>query len=527
MASELLGLLIEGLVASSAAIILVLLLRPLWRRSFGAASAPLLWLIVPLALVAVMLPAPVQILAEVSHVADTATATSVDSARAAAPTNVFGMRLLMLLWLLGSALAVLVFALQQRRFRRSLGDLRDGGRGFRIAEHTVAGPAVIGLLRPAIVVPADFEQRYSTEQRELILCHERSHLRRGDLFANALATALRSLYWFNPLIHYAAARMRHDHELASDAAVLQKFPHARRCYADALLNTQLAVPGLPVGCLWQSSHPLKERIQMFKQPAPTTRRRRIGIAIGFALALATAWAAWAAQPAQLQLAEGSSSGSAPTARPATHKVSFKLVAEGESSSPVLHVVEGQSFGIAVADWEADFTFDEIDAGHGSIAAVIRRAGELIARPTATFEYGKAFPLELGADAGDLQIEASVAALDAQAVAAATELSGYRVLHPPLYPKAALKAGQSGKVVLRVKVDTDGAPLDIAIASATLPGVFDAASIEAARAWRFNPARAGGRSVIGEVMVPICFSIQEDSGDACSATEAPSAAGDGV
>ncbi len=515
MASDLLGLLFEGLCASTAATALVLLLRPLWRRSFGAGCAPLLWLIVPLAIVAVMLPAPVQIISG-SVITDEAMSPPALIA-AAAPTasSWLGPRPLLILWLLGSAVAVLGFVMQQHRFRRSLGALRDAGRGYRVAEHNAAGPAVLGILRPTIVVPADFDTRYNAEQRALILSHERSHLRRGDLLANALATTLRSLYWFNPLIHYAAARMRHDHELASDAAVLREFPHARRCYADALLNTQLAVPGLPVGCLWQSSHPLKERIQMFKQPAPSQWRRSCGIVVGLVIATGAACAAWAAQPAQVRLAADASAGTAPTPRPATHRVKLHIIADGETSTPILHIVEGQSFGIASGRWEADFVYRGVDASHGTIDSVIRRDAEQIVRKTVQFNYAEPFVLDAGEAGAQLHIDARVAALDVEPETAATEVSGYRILHPPRYPKPAIQAKQSGKVVLRVKVGSDGVPLDIVVATTTLPGVFDAASIEAARAWRFNPARAQGRATVGEVMVPICFSVEED-GDYCAA-----------
>ncbi len=527
MASDLLGLLLEGLCASSAATALVLLLRPLWRRSFGAASAPLLWLIVPLAIVAVMLPAPVQIISG-SVSADDASSQAVLSATVpSAAGPLLGPRPLLVLWLLGSAVAVLGFAMQQHRFRRSLGALRDAGSGYRVAEHSGAGPAVLGILRPTIVVPADFDSRYNAEQRALILSHERSHLRRGDLLANALATTLRSLYWFNPLIHYAAARMRYDHELASDAAVLREFPHARRCYADALLNTQLAVPGLPVGCLWQSSHPLKERIQMFKQPAPSQWRRSCGIVVGLVIATGAACAAWAAQPAQVQLADGATAGTAPTPQRATHKVKLHLIADGETSAPILHIVEGQSFGIASGRWEADFVYRGVDADHGTIESVIRRDAEQIVRKTVQFDYAKPFVLDAGEPGAAFRIEAWIAALDLEPERAATEVSGYRMLHPPRYPQPAIQAKQSGKVVLRVKVGSDGVPLDIVVATTTLPGVFDAASIAAARAWRFNPARAQGRAIVGEVMVPICFSIQED-GDYCAAdsksTDSPVDAG---
>jgi TonB family protein len=147
------------------------------------------------------------------------------------------------------------------------------------------------------VLPADFEARYPADQASLVVAHERAHVRRGDVRANLLMAALRCLHWFNPLLHAAAARFRLDQELACDATVLARHPHARRAYADAMLNTQLAVPGLPVGCHWQSSRSLKERILMLKRPLPGRARRIAGQAM-LAVALAAgSYGAWALQPA--------------------------------------------------------------------------------------------------------------------------------------------------------------------------------------------------------------------------------------
>jgi bla regulator protein blaR1 len=130
-----------------------------------------------------------------------------------------------------------------------------------------------------------------------VVAHERTHVLRGDVRANLAVAALRCLHWFNPLLHAAATRFRLDQELACDATVLAHHPHARRAYADAMLNTQLAVPGLPVGCHWQSSQSLKERILMLKQPQPGAWRRRVGAVVLCAVLAGSSYAAWALRPA--------------------------------------------------------------------------------------------------------------------------------------------------------------------------------------------------------------------------------------
>jgi bla regulator protein blaR1 len=303
MAAEVLAFLLEGLLATSAAVLLVLAARRGWRRLFGAGSTPLLWAAVPLALLAIALPGPVLIDAAGDAIAVVDAHDATAAAHPVAPMRVPGVDLLLAAWLLGSLASLLHFTVQQRRFRRRLGALRKQGNGIAWAA-TPTGPAVLGLWRPRIVLPSDFEQRYDPLQQSLIIAHERSHLQRGDLLAVAIATMLRVVYWFNPLIHLAAARLRHDQELASDAEVMRLHPGAFRRYADALLDSRLPRSHPPVGCLWRSGHPLKERIVMLKLPAPSPLRRRAGTLSGTVLLLTVAATTWAAQPASVQRDDG-------------------------------------------------------------------------------------------------------------------------------------------------------------------------------------------------------------------------------
>lgn len=294
MSADAVQWLFEATGLMSAALILVLLLRTPLRRGFGARAAYALWLLVPLALLVTLLPAPERNLvpmrvAPVIVPADV-TATASGSAALAWPG------LLLAAWLAGVLLLVIDAWRAQRRYRRALGVLRQRDDGCLQSEGVRAGPAVFGLLRPRIVLPADFEQRYDHDERELVLAHERVHLRRGDLWINLAALALRGLQWFNPLMIYAAPRFRVDQEFAVDAAVLARRPSHIRRYAEAMLKTQLGYATSPLGCHWQTLHPLKERIMMLSSPLPTLRRSTLGAVIVASLASGFGFAAWAAQP---------------------------------------------------------------------------------------------------------------------------------------------------------------------------------------------------------------------------------------
>lgn len=302
-AADLVQQLCELTVAMTLALLLVLALRRPFRRAFGAGAAYRMWLVVPAALIAIMLPAT-----PIHSVLDTAL-LSVDTGsvsfsrlemiRAETTQWFFGI------WISGVLLMAAYLVILQRRFHRSLGRLQLRIDGLFQAEASAGLPAVYGFLHPRIVVPADFDAHYSEEERRLMEAHERNHLAAGDLHLSAIVAGMRSIFWFNPLLHFAASCFRHDQELACDQRVIACHPHSRRAYGEAMFKTQLAARPLPLGCHWNHGHPLKERIAMLKQPIPTRKRILTGSTLLIALSLCTAFAAWSMQPAKPGVTAGS------------------------------------------------------------------------------------------------------------------------------------------------------------------------------------------------------------------------------
>jgi len=84
----------------------------------------------------------------------------------------------------------------------------------------VESPAVAGLLRPTLLLPASFPEGFSPAEARLILLHELTHLKAWDLPLNWLLCLLQALHWFNPLLWIAFARIRGDREAVCDARVL-------------------------------------------------------------------------------------------------------------------------------------------------------------------------------------------------------------------------------------------------------------------------------------------------------------------
>jgi bla regulator protein blaR1 len=299
MSASLLHALVSTAATSSVAILLVGLLRKPLRMAVGARAAYWLWLLVPATAFAALLPAPSQAVRVISASLPSGVSAVLSSvATMITPSHssayVFGA---LVIWATGAVIMFTLLLSRQRSFVQSLGRMTSDADGVRRSGAIVA-PMLIGAWRSRVVVPIDFEIRYGEEERQLTLAHERAHLARRDILVNAFAAIWLCLAWFNPLMYWAIGRLRLDQELACDASVLARSKTPPRRYADALLNTQLATQSawrMPIGCDWQSCHPLKERIVTLKRPLPGLSRQMLGITFALAMTISGGYAAWAAQ----------------------------------------------------------------------------------------------------------------------------------------------------------------------------------------------------------------------------------------
>ena len=300
MMLELLRNLLALTLVSSASIVIVLSLRPAVRRVFGASVGYLAWLLVPISMLALALPGTRDAGYELVIQAQVSPVSSLVARSLSAPLDAHisldWQAWLTCAWGVGAALFVAYIVGLQRAFVKGLGTLSDFEGTLR-AQTSAGCPALIGVFRPTVVLPDDFETRYTAQEQSLILAHENVHLRRRDSLWNALTALLRCVFWFNPLIHIAASRMRVDQELACDAVVIERHPASRRTYAGAMLKTQLADAALPVGCHWTSTHPFKERLEMIKSDIPTRARRAFGGGLLAIASVVMGYGAWAAEPA--------------------------------------------------------------------------------------------------------------------------------------------------------------------------------------------------------------------------------------
>ncbi|HEX5443871.1 MAG TPA: M56 family metallopeptidase [Pirellulales bacterium] len=125
-------------------------------------------------------------------------------------------------------------------------------------------PATVGWRRPIILLPADWPS-WSADARRGILAHEIAHVAHGDLWMRLAAQAGVIVHFYNPLVHWLAARLRLEQELAADARGAAMLGGART-YATVLARMALlqddAQP-LWAGCpFFRTRGTLMRRIEM-------------------------------------------------------------------------------------------------------------------------------------------------------------------------------------------------------------------------------------------------------------------------
>lgn len=161
MSAAILAAVVRGNLALAAAVLLILALRRPVRQRFGPSAAYALWLIAPACLLAALLPvqAPETVAAPAITLLKAGAqglAPMVEQAPDLTP-------LIIATWMGGVLAAAALFARRQAQFVRTLGRLSplESDPGILRGEHVGGAPMLLGALAARIVVPADFETRFT------------------------------------------------------------------------------------------------------------------------------------------------------------------------------------------------------------------------------------------------------------------------------------------------------------------------------------------------------------------------------
>ncbi|MCA8994694.1 MAG: M48 family metalloprotease [Planctomycetaceae bacterium] len=82
-------------------------------------------------------------------------------------------------------------------------------------------PAIWGVLRPVLLLPATLATSLSDADLEAIFAHEIAHLQRYDIAVNFLQLVLESCFFFNPAVWWLSRQVRSEREACCDAVASQ------------------------------------------------------------------------------------------------------------------------------------------------------------------------------------------------------------------------------------------------------------------------------------------------------------------
>jgi len=88
-------------------------------------------------------------------------------------------------------------------------------------------------------------------------------------------------------------------------------------------------------------------------------------------------------------------------------------------------------------------------------------------------------------------------------------SALQYLQPPVpvYPRASRRAGEAGRVVVRVFVDEAGLPRNVQVSQSCGHARLDEAAVQAVQNARFKPATHNGAPLSGWALIPLTFDLE--------------------
>jgi beta-lactamase regulating signal transducer with metallopeptidase domain len=128
--------------------------------------------------------------------------------------------------------------------REALGVARDVA--LRISDR-IDGPMVMGILWPAILLPAYVTTGVAPEHLRAALAHELAHIRRYDYLVNLFQLVVETLLFFNPAVWWISRQIRIEREACCDALAIRctggakEYAHALAAFAAQSLEPTAAL----------------------------------------------------------------------------------------------------------------------------------------------------------------------------------------------------------------------------------------------------------------------------------------------
>lgn len=167
----------------------------------------------------------------------------------------------------------------------------QGPKTIAICEsNLLATPATIGWWRPLIILPADWKNWTEGECRA-VLAHEMAHIVRHDFPTWVAAQVALVFHFYHPLVHWLAARLRLEQELAADATAAQ-LVGGQESYLATLAAMALRQSDRPLAWPARTFLPTRgtfmRRIEMLRDEKLLSTKMTSGLRAGLVAVLAVA-----------------------------------------------------------------------------------------------------------------------------------------------------------------------------------------------------------------------------------------------
>lgn len=170
------------------------------------------------------------------------------------------------IWIVGVIVLLAYAAFSYLRLRRKV-ETAILYRDNIFQTEYISSPFVLGIFRPRIYLPFTLDG----QDRDHVIAHELSHIRRRDHWWKPLGFLLLSIHWFNPLMWLAYILLCRDIELACDERVIHSLDNNQRAdYSQALLTCSIHRGGIAACPLAFGEVGVKERVKSvlhYKKPA--------------------------------------------------------------------------------------------------------------------------------------------------------------------------------------------------------------------------------------------------------------------
>ena len=162
-------------------------------------------------------------------------------------------------------------------------------------------PVVLGVLRPAIVVPLSLLADLPTDHVEAILAHELAHVRRHDYLANLIQCGVEAVFFYHPAVWWMSAVVRREREHCCDDVAAGVVGN-RATYAATLLTLEACRGPSPRLAMAVTDGSLAGRVRRLVDVHPRRTAGPSAAVLAAAVVLSVGAATWVrtATPARAQ-----------------------------------------------------------------------------------------------------------------------------------------------------------------------------------------------------------------------------------